>query len=152
MKFSHSLHFLIGLTVLVLGISSARASTVVYDDFQVISEQTVFTTPFEVASAGTYRAELVDFEFPDPFDILAFGITQGLTPLGFRFDTGSFTFHVTTPGTLHAHLAAIPLPGKIGTYALQILAVPVPPAGVLLLSGLIGLVTVGRRGSLTNTA
>ena len=152
MKLTHHMQIMIGMTVLLLGISSARASTVVYDDFRVISQDTVFTTPFEVASAGTYRAELVDFEYPAPFDILALGITQDAMPLGFGFDTGSFTFHVATPGTLLAHLAAIPLTGKMGTYALQIMAVPIPPAGILLFSGLIGLVVVGRRDSRMKTA
>lgn len=147
MKTGRYLHFTLAVAMLVLGISSARASTVVYDDFDVVSEDTVFTTPFVVTRTGTYKAELVDFEYPLAFDILSLGITQNAVPLGFGFDTGSFTFHVSTPGTLLAHLAAIPVAGGTGTYALQIKAIPVPPAVTLLFSGLIGFVAVGRRDS-----
>lgn len=154
MKTRRALHmqYIIVVTLFLLGLTSARASTAVYDDFRVISEPTIFTTSFEVSSAGTYRAELVDLEYTDPFDILMLGITQGATPLGFGFDTGAFTFQVTTPGTLQAHVAALPLAGKLGTYALQIFAVPLPPAMLLFLSGLLGLVTVGRRDSRLNAA
>jgi len=149
MKTRHYLHFTLAVAVLLLGISTARASTVVYQDFDVISSDKVFTTPFDVASPGTYKAELVDFASPDAFDILSLGITQGATALGFGFDTGSFTFHVSTPGTLLAHLAAIPVTGSMGTYALQIKSIPVPTAVTLFFSGLIGLVTVGRRDTRT---
>ena len=134
-----------GMAVFLLGICGAQASTVVYEDFQTVSENTVSTTPFEVTQIGAYKAELVDFEYPSIFSILSLGITQGDTPLGFRFDTGTFTFNVTEPGTLLAHLAAIPGSSGSGTYALRIKAVPIPPAAVLLFSGMIGLVVVGRR-------
>jgi len=144
MKSGRFLHFVVGIAAFLTGISSVQASSVVYDDFQVVTENTVFTTPFEVTQAGTYKAELVDFEYPDAFDILSLGITQDLTPLGFRFDTGSFTFNVLTPGTLLAHLAAIPGASGTGIYSLQIMAIPIPDAAALLISGLIGLVIVGR--------
>jgi hypothetical protein len=136
---------MVGMAAFLTGICSVQASTVVYDDFQVVSENTVFTTPFEVTRAGTYKAELVDFEYPAAFDILSLGITQDLNPLGFRFDTGSFTFDVLSPGTLQAHLAAIPGAAGLGVYALQIMAIPIPDAAALLFSGLVGLVVVGRR-------
>jgi hypothetical protein len=132
--------------------SSARASTVVYEDFRMIAGDLVSTTPFEVTQPGIYQADLVDFEFPAPFDILALGITQDMESLGFGFGTGSFTFEVTTPGTLLAHLAAIPAEEGVGTYALQIKAVPIGPSAVLFLSGLIGMVTVGRRNNKPGTA
>ena len=86
MKTGRYLHFTLAVAMLVLGISSARASTVVYDDFDVVSEDTVFTTPFVVTRTGTYKAELVDFEYPLAFDILSLGITQNAVPLGFGFD------------------------------------------------------------------
>ena len=149
MKAREFTYFIMGMTLFLLGISSAHATTVVLEDFQVVSENTVLTTPFEVIQAGIYEVELVDFEFPTPFDILALGITQDFTPLGIGFGTGSFTFNVTTPGTLMAHLAAIPGAGGIGTYAFQIKAIPIPPAALLLFSGLIGLVLVGRRDGRT---
>ena len=144
MKRGFMMQFLLGMTLL-LDLSGAGAASVVYEDGGTITQDSVFTSDFMVTSPGTYRAELVDFEYSDPFAILALAVTQGSTFLNAGFDTGSFTFEVATPGMLQAHLAAIPLPGKFGTYALQILAVPLPPAVLLFLSGVLGLVVVGRR-------
>jgi len=160
---------IVGMAVFLLGICSAQASTVVYEDAGVVFNDTVFTKPFDVTHAGPYKAELVDFgaktipddpepKFPFAFDILSLTITQEdpltnkATLLGFGFDTGSFTFNVSTPGTLMANLAAIPsvddkwVPRQ-GLYALQIKAIPVPAAAWLFFSGLIGLFIVGRRDS-----
>jgi hypothetical protein len=144
----HFLYYVAVMAALALGASSAQASSIVYQDYQLVTDPTVTTTFFDVTSPGIYKAELVDFEFPEAFDILSLGITQGLTPLGFGFDTGSFTFQVTTPGTLGAHLAAIPMAGSQGLFALSISSiamVPVPSSVILLMSGVIGLVAVGRR-------
>lgn len=144
MKFGFTRNFLFGLTLL-LGTAGAGATSVVYEDAGIITKNTVFTTEFLVSNPGTYRAELVDFEYSDPFAILALAVTQGSTLLNVGFDTGAFTFEVATPGILQAHLAALPLPGKFGTYALQILSVPLPPAILLFLSGMLGLTVVARR-------
>lgn len=146
MKLRQYIYPVLGM-VLALSLSPARASTVVYEDFQLVSGTTIFTTPFDVSEAGAYRVELVDFEYPAVFDILSLGITQDLMPLGMRFGTGSFTFDVTTPGTLQAHLAAVPGSGEEGLYGLRIRAVPLPQAAMLFFSGLIGVVVVARRGS-----
>ncbi len=137
-------HFIMGFVVLALGICNAQASTVVYEDFQVVSGNTISSTPINVA-AGTYKASLVDFEFPVPFNILALAITQNLDPLGFRFDTGSFIFDVPVPGTIMAHLAAIPGSGGLGAFGVQITAIPLPPASFLFASALVGLTLIGRR-------
>jgi hypothetical protein len=138
-------HFIMGFVVLALGICSAQASTVVYEDFQVVAGDTISTTDIYVAQAGTYKASLVDFEFPVPFDILALGITQNPDELGFRFGTGSFIFDVPVPGTITALLAAIPGPGGVGAFGVQITAIPLPPAYFLFASALIGLTLIGRR-------
>jgi hypothetical protein len=144
MKHGCMMQFLLGMTLL-LDLSSATATNVVYEDGGTITDDTVFTSEFMVNSPGIYQAELVDFGYSDPFAILALAVTQGSTFLNAGFDTGSFTFEVATPGLLQAHLAAIPLPGKFGTYALQILSVPLPPAVLLFLSGMLGFVLVSRR-------
>ena len=145
MKTKYYLHSMMGMLVFLLGIGCAQASMIVYEDAQVVSDDTIFTTAFEVTEAGTYKAELVDFEFPVAFDILSLMITQDLDILGYRFDTGSFTFNVSTPGTLMASLAAIPGNAGPGAYALQISSVPIPASAILFFSGLIGLIAVGRR-------
>ena len=153
MKSRHYMQFITGMAVILLGISGARAATVVYQDGQMISEDTVSSTMFlEVTNPGTYKVQLADYEFPAPFDILTVSIAEEVTPqdirmLGFGFGTGSFTFDVTTPGKLFANLVANPLQGKVGSYALRITAVPIPPAAALFFSGLIGLAMVGRRDS-----
>jgi hypothetical protein len=121
-----------------------EAATVVYQDFDYVSGMTVSSTPFDVASPGTYKADLVDFEFPSAFDILSLGITQDGTPMGIAFGTGSFTFDVVTPGTLFAHLAAVPGTGGEGLYGLQVTSIPIPPTIWLLLTGVAGLVIIGR--------
>lgn len=144
MRLRQYLHPFTGLLI-TLAISSAQASTVVYEDFQTVTENSVFTTPFEVAEAGTYTAKLVDFAYPVAFDILSLGITQESATLGIGFGTGSFTFNVSTPGILQAHLAAIPGMGGAGLFGLEIMAVPLPPSALLFLSGAIGLVFVARR-------
>lgn len=136
---------ILGMSLYLLAVSNTHAATVVLEDFQVVTQETITTTLFDVNQAGTYEVKLVDFEFPTPFDILALGIVQELEPLGIGFGTGSFTFDVSTPGTLKAHLAAVPGAGGIGTYAFEIKAIPLPPAVFLFLSGLLGLLFVSRR-------
>ncbi|MDX1696969.1 MAG: VPLPA-CTERM sorting domain-containing protein [Thiohalobacterales bacterium] len=142
----------LGIAIYLFGVSNVHAATVLLEDFQVVTEKTVSTTWFDVEQAGIYEVELIDFEFPSPFDILALGIVQGVEPLGIGFGTGSFTFNVSTPGMLKAHLAAVPGVGGMGTCAFQIKAIPLPPAAMLLLSGLIGLVLVARRPGRLTTA
>jgi hypothetical protein len=136
---------ILGMSLYLLAITNAHATSVVLEDFQVVTQDTISTTWFDVEHAGTYEVKLVDFEFPTPFDILTLGIVQDLEPLGIGFGTGSFTFDVLTPGMLKAHLAAVPGAGGIGTYAFEIKAIPLPPAVFLFLSGLIGLLLVHRR-------
>lgn len=145
MRLKKYLYSIGGIALLTLSICTAQASTVVYEDSEVVFADTVFTTPFDVARAGTYEAKLVDFEYTSAFDILSLNITQDDTVLGFGFDTGTFIFNVLTPGTLMAHLVANPKAGEKGLYALQIKAIPVPPAALLFISGLVGIVTVSRR-------
>ncbi len=151
MRVKHYLQPIFGLA-LTLGICSTQAATVIYEDYQFVTEPTVFTESFNVTEAGTYTAKLVDFEFPVAFDILSLGISQGLQPLGIGFGTGSFTFNVTMPGILNAHLAAIPGSQGTGLFGLEIMAVPLPPAAILFFSGILGLVTVARRDKETGIA
>lgn len=145
MKSIKHIHYALALALAFGLAAQVQASTVVYQDFDVVTHDTVFTTPFAVDAPGTYRAVLVDFAYPDPFDILSLAITQDGNPLGIGFGTGTFLFDVATPGTLMAHLAAIPGDSGEGVYGLQVLPVPLPAAIWLFLSALIGIVGVGRR-------
>lgn len=147
MKPDQYLHYLVGTVLLLTGICSAQASTVVLEDYQSVSGYTVSNTPFVVEQAGTYEAFLTDLRYPVAFDRLFLGILDDVsfTPLGFRYGEGSLTFNVSTPGQLVAQFAGLPGTGGTGTYTLQIKAIPIPPAAMLLFSGLMGLVLVGRR-------
>lgn len=150
MKPNQYLHYLVGTVLLFMGICSAQASTVVLEDYQSISGYTVSNTPFVVEQAGIYEAFIVDLKYPAAIDNLFLGILDNVsfTPLGFRYGEGSFTFNVSTPGQLVAQFAGLPGTGGVGTYALQIKAIPIPPAAILFFSGLMGLVLVARRGSI----
>lgn len=138
--------FVMGVVVLILSICCAQASTLPYEDFQVVTGNSISATSIQIAQVGTYKASLVDAEFLAPFDILMLGIvSEDLNVLGFSFGTGSFTFEVPAPGDIYALLAAIPGSAGTGAYGVQIAAVPIPTALLLFASALIGLAMVGRR-------
>ena len=150
MKPNQYLHYLVGTVLLFVGMCSAQASTVVLEDYQSISGYTVSNTSFMVDQAGTYEAFLVDLKYPSAFDSLFLGILDDVsfTPLGFRYGEGSLIFNVSTPGQFVAQFMGLPGTGGVGTYALQIKAIPIPPAAMLFFTGLMGLVLVARRGSI----
>jgi hypothetical protein len=126
-----------------------QASTAVYEEGGAIFSDTETHTSFDVLMPGTYKASLVDFKIPAAFDLLALGISQDGNPLGFTFANDTFKFDVVTPGTLTANLVANPQDGTSGFYAMQVMAVPIPPAIWLFLSALTGIVSVARRGAWT---
>lgn len=138
--------------MLSLAVCRVQASTVVYQDVQFLSGETHLTNPFEVTAPGLYKAELLDYEYPAPFDILSVVITQDDTILGVGFDTGSFSFNVLAnnpnPITLLAHVTGVTQAGEKGLYGLRITPTPIPiPASLwLFLSALTGIVFVGRQG------
>lgn len=151
-------YFILGMSLFLLGISSAHATTVLHEEFEIVTGNTVIPIE-EIAdlAPGIYEATLVDYELPVAFDILTLGIIQEIAPqvfvpLGYAIGTSSFTFDITSPGTILANLVAHPGTGGAGTYGLQIKAIPIPPAAMLFLSGLIGLVLVARRSSRLGTA
>ena len=138
--------FVMGVAVLILSICCAQASSLPYEDFQVVTGDSVTATSIQIMQAGTYKASLVNADPNAPLDILMLGIvSEDLNVLGFRFGTGSFTFDVPSPGDIYALLAAIPGSAGKGAYGVQIAAVPIPTAIMLFASALIGLAMVGRR-------
>lgn len=151
MKLRQYFYSAFGFVVLSLAVCRVQASMLVYQDVQFLSGETHLHTPFEVTAPGLYKAELVDYEYPAPFDILSVVITQDDTILGFGFDTGSFTFNVlannSDPITLLAHLTGLPQAGEKGLYGLRVMQVPIPASFGLFLTALAGIVIVGRRGS-----
>ena len=156
MKAREFTYFIMGMALFLLGISNVHSSTVPVTvpatipltDFRVVSGETRINYEIDL-EPGIYKATLVDFLFPSPFETLTLGITQNTTPLGIVFDTDSLTFNVMDTMAdmekIVARLVAVPGTGGMGTYGLHIKAIPIPPAALLLFSGLIGLVLVGRR-------
>jgi hypothetical protein len=139
--------------VVSLAVCRVQASTVIYQDLQFVSEDTTSTQTFSIDATGTYRATLADFAFPDPFSVLALGITQGdpgtgIIEHGIVFGTGLFTFNITdTTKPLNVHVVANPDATESGSglYGLQILSVPLPSALWLFLSALTGVIALARR-------
>ena len=150
----HQKHYFSSMLVLLficVAALRAQASAVEFSepgfDFDFVLGDKQATSSFTVSTPGTYKASLVDFEAPAAFDILSLAITEDdYTPLGKGFGTETFTFSVATPGTLLAHLRAVPKDGG-GLYALQVLPIPIPPAFWLFLSAMIGIVSVARHGN-----
>jgi hypothetical protein len=155
----HYFHTMVVFLVASLAVCRVQASTVIYQDLQFISEDTASTETFSVDAAGSYRATLVDFAFPDPFSVLALAITQGdpetgIIEHGIVFGTGFFTFNITdTTKPLNVHVVANPTEkcSRSGLYGLQILSVPLPSAFWLFLSALTGIVGVARRDTHSDT-
>lgn len=73
----HYFHAMVVFLVASLAVCRVQASMVIYQDLQFVSEDTASTETFSVDATGSYRATLADFAFPDPFSVLAPGITQG---------------------------------------------------------------------------
>ena len=99
MRAREIVQLILGMSLYLLAISNSHAATVVLEDFQVVTQETISTTLFDVKQAGTYEVELVDFEFPTPFDILTLGIVQDLGGLA---------------GGRHAHADVVLLVGRGG--------------------------------------
>jgi hypothetical protein len=153
MKMVPKIHRALVLAALTLLAGGARAS-IVYQDVDLVSNTTALSTPVTVTSPGSYRATLVDFEYPEPFEILALAVTQGGDALGMTLGTDSFVFDVAAPGTLMTHVKAVPGSGGTGLYGytLELLGVPIPAAAWLFLSGLAGISVVARRGPCSRLA
>jgi hypothetical protein len=155
----HYFHTMLIFLVASLAVCRVQASMVIYQDLQFVSEDTASTESFSVDATGSYKATLADFAFPDPFSVLALGITQGdpktgIIEHGIVFGTGSFTFNITdTTKPLNVHVVANPDATESGSglYGLQILSVPLPSTLWLFLSALTGIVAVARRDTRSDT-
>ena len=142
-----------GLALAVMT-SGAGAATVVYKDTGFIygTTPTYSSTPFTIDDAGTYKATLVDYDFPQPLGALGLEINDGgSNEVGSVTGGGSFNFDAQA-GTYVANLYGVGGSGlQLGLYGLsvELVAPPAPvalPSAVILLASaavLFGL--VGRR-------
>ena len=137
---------------------AAHASTVVYADVDFFygTVKVENSEQFLIKTAGLYQATLTDFKFPNAFSG-EFGMTISATTagddrlVGVVVGPGSFTFQAT-PNTFYwanvYGFAGKPLDlGLYGVKVVQVSAVPVPGAAMLLMSGLVALVGFGRGGA-----
>ena len=114
------------------------------------TDSTVF--PFEVTGPGPARfsAILTDLESPAPFQLLGLGLffedVPG-TPFALINEPGSIDGRID-PGRYLALVGGIAdADTNIGTFGLEISAIPIPAAGWLFVSAIIGLGFLGRRCS-----
>ncbi len=141
------------MLLLWVGLGTAQAAMVVYEDVGFISAQESHKKPdlFTISSAGKYQVELVDFTFPESFKQLELKIIGGssasLREVAWLDSPGAVVFDAT-PGIYYAALF-----GEtngvlgLGLYGIQVsqLVTPLPAAGWLLGTALLSLVAFMRR-------
>jgi hypothetical protein len=121
-----------------------------YQDVGFISGVDRSSNAFDIVLAGTYRATLTDFVFPEAFQALQLIVTSATQEFGRIEGTGSFVFDAD-PGryfvSLFGQAGGI---FDLGLYGVDISVanvapVPLPPAALLLLSALGALAAVRKR-------
>lgn len=132
------------LSSLLLGFcAGAQAETLFYTT-SLVTGLNVNVANLELDSPGTLTVKLADLDFPDLLQTLSFALSDGTQNLLQQSGSGSWTYNVTTPGTLFATFYAEPVAGAQGGLyfahiSYDVAPVPLPAAGWLLLSGLAGL-------------
>ena len=136
----------------LLAMHRASADELVLSDVGVITgtENPVYS--LSAPGAGTFEVTLSDLVWPQPLEAVDLTATSATGVLGSMTHTGTMTFSVAQAGTYYAHLAAQATPGlfDVGAYDLKVMfqpiagPAPLPPAGWLLLSGLVAFVGIAR--------
>ena len=151
------LSVLAGVSLLGLA-STAGAAVVAYKDNGFIYGNTPYyaSNDFTISDAGTYKATLTDFSFPQSLQQLGLIVTDGGTNQLARLDgPGNFTFDAT-PGTYTANIYGIAGGSlQLGLYGISIALddgsvgnlapVALPSALILLVSALLVFGGVARR-------
>ena len=97
----------------------------------------------------TYRATISDLSVAPAFglDDIFLSVSTSTSVLAYRSGEGSIDFDVVEGNTYFANVFAKAAGAAgAGNFGLLIQAVPIPPALILLGSGLIGLIALRRRG------
>lgn len=135
---------------IILLLPTVPSAAPVYELQDFILDKEIIIENF-IANTGppTYKATLTDLSYslglPD-FQKLSMSITKGSLVLGNTIGPGSFFFDVVLGESYFLNIFGIAgLPDNLGLFNATIEAVPIPPAFMLLGSGIIGLVVLRRR-------
>lgn len=132
---------------------SAHAETVTTELFKsttLVTGTSLNLTEFNLTTPGTLVIKLDDLKWPSVvLSTLSFSLTDATHVLNTYKLTGgatsgTWTFDVTTPGTLYGAIFAKPAAGQAGMYYANVSyqsvsAVPLPAAAWFLISGIAGL-------------
>jgi hypothetical protein len=130
---------------LLITAGNSWANTVVYEEVELFDTQTVLNDTFTVIDAGTYRAILTDFEFPEPMSQSGMAVTTATELLGSLNAPGSFTFDATPGDYFVSFFGEAGASTSYGMYGIEISQVPLPAAVWLFGSGLLGMIGIARR-------
>ncbi|RPJ07361.1 MAG: hypothetical protein EHM37_18060 [Deltaproteobacteria bacterium] len=145
------------IAVFLLMLPAVGTACLVFDvvDVPLDKNYAIFQTELIIekftadVSPTLYKATLTDLSFtlglPD-FQKLSLSVNKGSTVLGYTIGPGSFFFDVVLGESYFLNIfAKAGIPDDFGLLNVKIEAVPVPPAVLLLGSGLLGLVMMRRR-------
>lgn len=122
----------------------------VFESSALIRAGQVTTAQFTIPVAGTVNVTLRDMEWPARFASLSFCLVQGTSIVLQLTQPGSASFTLDHPASFFAFVAGTPQHASgLGLYSVNvsITPVPLPAAGLLLLSGIGGLAFLRKKRS-----
>jgi hypothetical protein len=127
----------------LLGVSAARADTVLYDSSSIVQGQQAFTQSFNVMTPGALTITVAGIPWLDAISNLTYFLTTASGTVGTSMSGGSETVNIDA-GTIYAHWFGTAQGNyDIGVLGIKIVfqpstisPVPLPATLILLLSGL----------------
>ena len=146
MKLKRRIGAVLGV-ILVLMIASAGMASTVLDETAFVTGEERFAFEFEIVDGGQYQTTLTELEFPASLDTLLLFVSTGMDVVGTPLvGPGMFTFDAD-PGMFVANILGWAGGDfRLGAFNVEVAVAqaPVPPAMMLLASGLIGLFSMRR--------